>query len=106
MDRPTVSVLRAHLAKSIDFEAVMWHVSMPAIPHYGVRGQSNLRPTLRGAVVLPARDVGASMYLLANARNAGQLGPVVWPPLCWRKAISPSISGVSIGGISVVPRSF
>ena len=28
----------------------------------------------------------------------GQFGAGVWPPLCWRKATSPSMSAVSIGG--------
>ena len=35
---------------------------------------------------------GAFRYRSANFRNVGQFGPVVWPPACWRKAMSPSIS--------------
>ena len=33
----------------------------------------------------------------------GQFGAGVWPALCWRKAMSPEISAVSIGGKTVVP---
>src|SRR5215831_1089816 len=47
-----------------------------------------------------------SKYLLANSIKVGQFGPVVCPPLCWRKAMSPSVRVVSIGGYSLAPRSF
>src|SRR5262245_14543025 len=61
----------------------------------------------RGASFDPAvAEDGPLMWRSAKARNVGQLGPVVWPPRCWRKAISPSISAVSTGGNSAVPRSF
>src|SRR4029077_1427354 len=46
------------------------------------------------------------IYLLAKFKNVGQFGAGVCPPLCWRKAMSPSIKAVSIAGNSAVPRSF
>src|SRR6266852_2033707 len=52
------------------------------------------------------QDFALEKYRLANSRNVGQFGPVVCPPRCWRKANSPAMSAVSIGGNSVVPRSF
>jgi hypothetical protein len=45
-------------------------------------------------------------YLAAKSIKYGQLGASVWPPLCWRKAISPLVNVVSTGGNSVVPKSF
>jgi hypothetical protein len=46
---------------------------------------------------------GALRYRLANSMKYGQFGAGVWPPLCWRKAMSPEISAVSIGRKTVVP---
>src|SRR5262245_173379 len=47
-----------------------------------------------------------SKYRAANSRNTGQFGPGVWPDECWRNAMSPVMTAVSICGNSVVPRSF
>jgi hypothetical protein len=35
----------------------------------------------------------------AQVRKVGQFGPVVWPPLCWRKVALASISAASMGGM-------
>ena len=49
---------------------------------------------------------GAPRQRRANWRNAGQFGKSVWPPLCSRETMSPSMSEVSGGGNLSVPRSF
>src|SRR5690606_1601503 len=66
-------------------------------------------PTRQGTPADSGRataDADAPMYRSAQSRKVGQFGPVVCPPACWRKAISPSTRGVSMGGKVEVPRSF
>ena len=75
------------------------HPRPPRPPDDAVRGEGH-----RGDCV-DLTDHFASKYRSAYFRNVGQFGPVVWPPACWRKAISPSTSAVSCLGNSLVPRS-
>src|SRR4029079_16583104 len=53
-----------------------------------------------------ARTVEPLKYRSANVINTGQFGAGVCPAVCCRNDTSPSISGVSIGGNSLVPSPF
>ncbi len=68
--------------------------------------RDRLQQKLNSAVKLVTSSSFYLKYLDANSIKYDQLGPVVCPPLCCLNAISPSVNVVSMGGNSVVPKSF